>query len=548
MPLNAVIIVPPLRKKVSFYPPFGAMSIIASARQDGHTLRLLDLDASRCDDNTAIDLITGSSPAVIGISAVVSTSYSYVKRISALIRKKMPGVLIVVGGGLSAAGEVVLRHTDVDILVHGEGEITFRELLNKIESNGKLDDVAGISFKRDNVIIKNAPGKIIRNLDDLPFPDYDCLDLSKYILNINDFIKGYGNPENIDKRLFSPARSTNFMRVFTGRGCISRCTFCYRNVPGLRLHSFAYIGNMIEHVVSKYDLGHISFADECFGPTKKWLWDFIEMVKKRKFDLTYHITGMRVDSVDMDLLKALKEIGVWHIQFGFESGSQKILNVMEKRTTVEQNIKVVRMMKEAGLNTIPFIIIGYPGETPETISETISFLKNADLMSRQFRPNFPMAMPGTPLYEYAVLKGFIKDEDKYLEAISDVEAAELSKDNYFINYTESPTDVVMNWMAVFHHEIIRHMGTNTFSGIIKKIFGKFRNKGLREVVFLAIRRITAKYERHRLQNVFNQKDNGGVENVRAASRSGSFPEILPEGESLRIINKRLKDSRIKAAG
>ena len=544
--LNVALVVPPLREKVSFYPPFGALSMVAVAKERGHNARLLDLDADRCSHEEAIKRILGCSPDVIGISAVVSTSYKYVKEISARIKKKLSTAVIIIGGGLSAASSPVLNNTKVDVVVHGEGELTFRELLGKIEKGENWEGVAGISFKKDNKIIKNPPRELIKNLDILPFPDYDLLRLDKYILNIHEFTKEMNKREfdKLDKRVRDKNRSPNILRINISRGCVNRCSFCYRNTLGIRIHSFEYIGDLIEYVTKKYNIGHISFGDESFGPYKKWLRDFIKTIKERRFDLTYHITGMRVHAVDEDIMAALKEIGVWHIQFGFESGSQKILNMMEKNTTVEQNIKAALLAKKIGINTVPFIIIGYPGETRETLHETIDFLKKIDLMSGISRPTLPMAMPGTPLYEYAQLKGHITDEDKYLEAISNVDTTILSYNNYFINYTDESDHLVFTWRELITNEI------NKFYGIQPAFNNKsrlltFLNGFLLKIEVIGVIGTLKLGFNKLLKTIVAMKRR--IFHFNRSKNDYLASNIPSEGISLRKINEKLKE-KIKANG
>lgn len=541
MPLRVVTVVPPLRENVSFYPPFGALSVMAAAEEDGHTTYLLDLDAHRCGYRDTIKQICSLRPDVVGISAVVSTAYKYVKELSFLIKQEMPNTVIVIGGGLSAAGDTVLSHSAVDVVVHGEGEITFKELLKRIENRERLEGISGISFKKNGKIIKNPSRELIKNLDILPFPNYDLLNLDKYILDIHRFVaeRNYGIPGKIDQRVFNTNRSPKFLRINISRGCVNRCTFCYRNMTGIRIHSFKYTGDLIEHFIKKYDIGHISFGDECFGHSKEWLWDFIKMIKERKFDLTYHVTGMRVNAIDEDIMAALKEIGVWHIQFGFESGSQKILNIMEKNTTIEQNVNAALLAKKMGINTIPFIIIGYPGETVETLHQTINFLKKADLISETFRPTFPMAMPGTPLYEYAQLIGYINNEDKYLETISNLDTTILSDDNYFINYTDEPDSMALSWLTLIRDEINEYYNkmpdkTNkaTLLKPIQRFLAKVKTAGLASSLFLIFNKI-CKTMIKSLKKYFYKKIN----------KNNKFKKIefKPEGESLRKINERLKE-------
>jgi radical SAM superfamily enzyme YgiQ (UPF0313 family) len=610
MALNVVLVVPPLRKKSSFYPPFGALSMTQVALKDGHNVDLLDFDTSRCSYAETVEKIVQCQPDVIGISSVVCTLYKYVKEITPLIKAKLPNVLIVVGGGLAESAETLLDYSAVDICVQGEGEETFKELLKQIDgekvseslNNRKgWESINGIVFKKNGEFFRTPPRALISDLDILPFPDYSLIDAENYILDIRDLVNsGNGNLSKLDPRISDPKRSPRFIRLITSRGCTTKCTFCYRQMEGLRTHSFEYIGDMIESLVKDYGVGHISFGDECFGSGRQWVRDFIKMVRKRKFDLTYHITGMRVVMVDQDILKDLREIGVWHIQYGFETGSQKILRIMEKNATRKLNIEAAQMTKAAGINTIPFIIVGYPGETTETVYETIDFLKRADLLSMNFRPNLPMATPGTPLYEYAQMKGFITDEDRYLDAISDIEAHALTEKNYFINYTNSSTKTVLSWRTLMFEEVNKHYRKkNSLKTLIRILFRKTREKGLTTIIQLIVihlqRKVYAARERisYQLSNQGDQKevslltslfrnvakrlllpysqnameekeksqlahDHLWIEVSRkdmdlAADKGVNFDETLmsPKGESLRKINDRVREqiedlpSRIK---
>ena len=156
------------------------------------------------------------------------------------------------------------------------------------------------------------------------------------------------------------------------------------------------------------------------------------------------------------------------IEYGFESGSQKMLDIMEKGTTVEQNIQVARWTKEAGLFTVPSIILGMPGETEKTVWESINFLKKIDAGWHQYMVNYPLALPGSPLYDYAKVKGYITNDDKYLESVSNVNASMLvhrdAERNCFINYTDEPDDVVKSWNNLLTAEMELHYIKHNMKG------------------------------------------------------------------------------------
>jgi len=257
-------------------------------------------------------------------------------------------------------------------------------------------------------------------------------------------------------------------------------------MKGIRLHSLDYLFDYVEFLMNKYNVGFFSFGAELFFPSKKYYWDFIEGIKKRKLDILFYITGARVNTVDKDILRALKEAGCWMIEYGFESGSQKMLDIMEKGTTVEQNIQVARWTKEAGLFTVPSIILGMPGETGETVWESINFLKKIDAGWHQYMVNYPLALPGSPLYDYARVKKYITDEDKYLESVSDINAAMLvikdKENDCFINYTEEPDHVVKGWNNLLTTEMELHYIKN-------KMKGNFFIKFFKIMVLQRMRRI-----------------------------------------------------------
>jgi radical SAM superfamily enzyme YgiQ (UPF0313 family) len=209
-------------------------------------------------------------------------------------------------------------------------------------------------------------------------------------------------------------------------------------------------------------------------------------MKERNLDILFYVCGARVNTVDKNILQALKELGCWMIEYGFESGSQKMLDIMEKGTSVEQNIQVALWTKDAGIFTVPAIILGMPGETTETVRDSINFLKKIDIGWHQFSINYPLALPGSALYDYARLKGYITNEDEYLESVSDTNASMLvrrsEKEDCFVNYTDQPDEVVKSWQNLLKDEMERHYIKN-------KMKGNYALKFLRVFILYYLRKI-----------------------------------------------------------
>ncbi len=534
------IIIPQYKGFSYFHPPYGAMYIARSLMDEGHEVKIeVGDDWKSFDFEELHKRIEGFSPDAIGFSATVSTSYKYVKVASKYIKQHFPDIKIIVGGGLTAAADVVLKNTDIDIVILGEGDITIKYLIDKIKEKGDYSDVNGIAYRERDRILYTAPRSPIAKLDTLGYPVFDLVDIEKYLINAHDFIRGYPSYRDWDKRFYEPHRNTKILRIPTSRGCTSKCSFCYRHMSGIRQFSFDYLFDYIEFLMDKFDTNQFSFGDECFSPSKKWSWKFIEAFKKRNIDIMFQIFGMRVDTVNREILHAFKEIGCWMIEYGFESGSQKMLNVIEKRVSVQDNINVALWTKEAGIYTMPAFVLGMPGETTETINETIDFLKKINYEKFQYTYAFPV--PGTPLYDYARLKGYIVDEDKYLEEIYDFTPNDFIESKVFINFTSEDKATMAKWPEEMSKAVRRYNSKGLipyYSLRLRVAYSYVSKTGLLKYCYNQIRRRIKLYKISKEGDIQNkrisQQDHKSV-----ISRRENM--ISPEGESLRKINVKLKE-------
>lgn len=465
------IIVPPsleIFRESPTYPPYGAMYIASALLEEGHEVRIENGSVEKFDDVELSRRIKTFAPDAIGISATVATSYKYVKEITVRLKEWFPHLKIIVGGGLAAAAEAVLKYTGTDIVVVGEGDITIKELSRRLADRESYHDVAGICFKDGDVIKKTPARAPIGNLDILRYPAFDLVDMDKYLMDVRRYVESYPYYKDPDPRLFEPHRSKGMLRVPFSRGCINNCSFCYRPVRGIRYFSFQYTFDYIEHLMKKFDINVFSFGDESFVSHKAWGWKFLEELRRRKLDIMFQILGTKVGTVDSDLLCAFKEAGCFFIEYGFESGSQKMLDVMDKKVTVKENLEAARWTKEAGLFTMPAFVLGMPGETTETIKETIEFLKEIDYGIGWYQYTYALAVPGTPLYDYAKVTGLISDEDRYLESIYRVTPNQSINSPDFINFTSEPFEVVKSWPVLMEDALLRYYSKNWLDYFIKK--------------------------------------------------------------------------------
>lgn len=467
--IDLLIIVPPSNFRNTIWPPYGSMYIASVLRERNYNPAILNIDAEHISNSDAIERIERINPKYIGYSGLVATRYKYIKDLSREVKAAFPDKIQILGGALSSAAEVVLNNTPIDVVVDGESVVTVIELLDCLNNKRNLADIKGLYYKEDGSrCVFTGQRPLISNLDILPYPTFDLIDMDKYLPDGLEMVKNF-TTKKLDKRIYDTNRKRKVINILTNRGCIGKCSFCVRPDAGLRLHSIKYVFDFMEYCIEKFNVGFISFGDECFAANKARNWEFIEEFKRRKLDVIFRFSGMRVDTVDREILRAYKEIGCWQIEYGFESGSQKMLNIIDKRVTVEQNRTVARWTYEAGIYTSPQLIIAMPGETDGTIQETTDFLKSLNCDDfKQDKYTYALPIPGSPLYEYAKLTGAIQDEDKYLYSLGEVESTQV----FHVNLTDQEDKVVAGWMKKIKKELEDHYFYTKYritNPVVKKI-------------------------------------------------------------------------------
>lgn len=442
------------------FPPLACTSLCNYLKDAGYAPEFYDIDALRPSWDELYGYFEKERFDIVGISAVVSTGYSYVKRLSKTIKEASPTTQIVLGGNLAAAYDIILRKCRVDICVIGEGEKVLLNLVRHLGQFGNfhagptLDLIKGVAFiDTDGKTVCTGPQELLSSAE-IEEPDYDLLDrcskINQYIIEPSsrfDFL--------YDSRTFEAHRKGKKMAtIFTSKGCINKCSFCHRWIKGYRIIPLEKVISTIKHLKDKYNVGFLSISDECFGEDKGWLEEFIKLIKP--LDMLFEVAGARVFIIKNDptVMHRLKESGLTAIYFGMESGSDKILKIMDKNATSKENLEVARVCQDAGIFTVIQLVVGMPGENEETINQTIQFLKEAT-GNLPYVPllsvNYLQALPGTPCYDYLRLRGFlgktIEEEEKYLLRVSDVDAAEFKQ---YINVSEEPLSKVKSWQRKIH--------------------------------------------------------------------------------------------------
>lgn len=385
-------------------PPIGLGYIAAVLRKNGIDVEIYDVNARRYTDEKVFDDLTKKDFDVVGIGGQI-TVYREVKRYCDHLKKVKPNIPIIIGGTVAdSIPEVTLTKIKADVIIIGEAEDTFLELCKKIEEGKKFRDVQGVAFLKDGKVVFTPPRKGIENLGEIPFPAYDLFDMDIYL-------KNQENTNGRYKHTFS---------ISTVRGCIYACTFCCKS-----FRQYNYRTRPIDDVLTelkmldeKYGVDFVYISDDLFVFAKERVLEFCKKYKEWGFTQPW-LCNARVNVVDDEILRAMKDAGCVNIAYGVESASPKILRVMKKMINVESAKNTIKLTRKHGIFPTLNFIVGMPKETEETIQETVDFCKDLGIPATFFYVN---PYPGTPLFEEYKEKIIEKygNLENYVEKLLDI--------------------------------------------------------------------------------------------------------------------------------
>ncbi len=386
-----VSLIYPTMRNWEAWPPLSLAHLAAFLEKDGHEVEIVDRNvllnrhkgAMSPTDAGTRGALENFAPQIVGITAttpLVPDAY----KCAGFAKEVVPDATVIMGGAhASLLPERTLEECDdIDIVCKGEGEFVLSELASGVSPGA----VRGVYYRDDGAIRATGEREMTRDFDSLPLPARHLIGMKRYLRPTSIIVRGV------------EARATH---LFSGRGCPGKCRFCagHRvNGPGLRLHSADYIIEEIKHLADCYGVQAIFFAEEMFLANRKRF----EAVCNWLIDSGYNRRVMscintRVDFVDEEKLRLIREAGFVQVEFGIESGSQRSLEIMCKGVTVEQNESAIAMTKKTGLRALANIIVGVPGERLEDIRKTKKFLKRTKpdyVAVNKFTP-----YPGCPMYD-----------------------------------------------------------------------------------------------------------------------------------------------------
>lgn len=372
-------------------PPLGIAIIAAVLEENGYEVKILDLPAIGFSEERLSEMFSKVKPDVVGITSFTST-INAATLLAKNVKENDADSLVILGGphGTILPEETLRDNPEIDIIVRGEGEQVMLEIAKVLEekSPNHLKNISGITYRDNHSVRSNPIGPPILNLDSLPFPAFHLLPLTKYSLH-----PPFGRR--------SPA-----MPIITSRGCPYRCVFCSKSIFGndYRNNSPDYVISEIQFLNEKFGVEEIKFYDDVFTMNRKWVTDICQRLMKEKIDISW-TCETRVNLVDRELLKVMKDAGCYMIAYGVESGDQGILRNLKKDITLDQAFEAFKLTHNAGIESVAYFMIGSPKETPKTIKKTIDFAKKLNPDFAQFSITIPY--PGTELYNLAAKEGDI---------------------------------------------------------------------------------------------------------------------------------------------
>jgi radical SAM superfamily enzyme YgiQ (UPF0313 family) len=365
-------------------PPLGLLHIASYIREAGHDPAILDLLTIPRDFKKITEHILTEDPDVVGLSAMTINCLNADKIARALRDKGFTAPIVIGGAHVSAVPvETLKRFEAIDYGVIGEGEITFLDLLTSLQNNSPVNGIAGLVWRdKGQQIVINSPRPPIENLDMLPLPAWDLLD---------GFPAKYPHSLLESKRI--PAAA-----IMTSRGCPFDCTFCDHRVFGSKVRHFSadYTLAMIRHLIEQYGVRDLMVLDDNFLVHTKKLMAICDAMIAEKLDLTWYCIA-HAKSVSEEKATKIRETGCWFIELGIESGNDDILKSIKKNTSKAEFARAATVAKKAGLMIKGNFIFGFPGETRETLEETIRFALDSDI--HLFQQNFLTVWPGCEIYD-----------------------------------------------------------------------------------------------------------------------------------------------------
>jgi anaerobic magnesium-protoporphyrin IX monomethyl ester cyclase len=384
------------------YPPLGSLLAASVVRDAGFDVSYFDVALKESPDEIQDGLIKNKPDYLViyddGFNYLTKMCLTVMRRAAFSMARygKIHNATVIVCSSDSSDRYEQYLSNGVDYVVRGEGEKTLHELLVCLDTKGDINDIKGIAFSGPNETVVAEARPVMRELDHLPLPAWDLIDLSSY------------------RKIWLDHHGYFSLNIATTRGCPFKCNWCAKPIYGNRYNSRSpeHVIQEIEFLLKRFDPDHFWMCDDIFGLKPGWVKRFAELVEEKGLEFRYKIQS-RVDLLLQEkTIEELVKSGIDTVWVGAESGSQRILDAMEKGTTVEQIKEASHLLRKNKVKVAFFLQFGYVGETRPDIDATIKMI--LDVMPDEIGISVSYPLPGTKFYEN--VKGQLKEKQNWIDS------------------------------------------------------------------------------------------------------------------------------------
>lgn len=359
--------------------PLGLGYVAAYLRREGHTVRL----ALGLTPEVLLDQLQTFKPALVGVSCMTPT-FPQAVAICNLVKQHSSAATVLGGPHVTALQAEILQEPTVDYVVIGEGELTIAELCQALgQSDPDVSHIQSLAYRTPDGAVRTNPRRpLIKEVDSLPFPARDLVDMSRL-----------GTHKYIDVGRVSAT-------MISSRGCPFKCAFCSSHITMGKVYRFRSAANVlaeIDELVQRYRVNHVAFEDDTFTLNRERVETICQGLIQRGYDLTWYCLS-RVESMDLDLARLMRQAGCRLVSFGIESGNPEILEKIHKKISLPAARQAIEATYQAGLRSQCTFILGFPFDTQKTMADTLHFAQELSPTIAIFFALVPY--PGTEMFQY----------------------------------------------------------------------------------------------------------------------------------------------------
>jgi anaerobic magnesium-protoporphyrin IX monomethyl ester cyclase len=364
------------RKFVELYPALGVLTLAGYLRANGVAVRVVDLTFER-DTRSVERAVRAFQPDVLGVHTKTLTA-DRARQLAAVA--KAAGTFAVAGGPDAASRPELYLSGGFDAVALGEGEETLLELAHRVASRESLVGLPGLAVRAGRKVVRGPPRPFLRSLDDLPLPAWDLIDLPGYLAE------------------WERATGDRRMAVLTSRGCPFDCAWCSKPTFGrsYRQQSVDRVVAELRALKDRYGVDYVRFCDDVFGIQRRWLEELLDRMESEQLGLRFECLA-RVELLKPDLLARMRRAGLERVYVGVESGSQKMLDSMNRGTKLAQVERAATALRREGIRQFWFLMLGFPGETLDDIEATLQLFRKHS--PEEYSVSIAVPVPGTRFYE-----------------------------------------------------------------------------------------------------------------------------------------------------